>query len=95
MHNGLPSVERCRYSEDLRPDTKNETTAYNENRYSPKNVLIDVGQIRTDAPEGTRFLVLRDNHSATTPVLVSMKENRIVIGFIMGAEIRMCGDPLS
>jgi len=28
-------------------------------------------------------------------VLVSMKENRIVIGFIMGAEIRMCGDPLS
>ena len=27
----------------------------------------DVGQIRTDAPEGTRFLVLRDNHSATTP----------------------------
>jgi hypothetical protein len=28
---------------------------------------IDVGQIRTDAPEGTRFLVLRDNHSATTP----------------------------
>jgi hypothetical protein len=24
---------------------------------------IDVGQIRTDAPEGTRFLVLRDNHS--------------------------------
>jgi hypothetical protein len=23
---------------------------------------IDVGQIRTDAPEGTRFLVLRDNH---------------------------------
>ena len=28
----------------------------------------DVGQIRTDAPEGTRFLVLRDNHSATTPI---------------------------
>ena len=28
----------------------------------------DVGQIRTDAPEGTRFLVLRDNHSATTPL---------------------------
>src|SRR5687768_6885344 len=28
---------------------------------------IDVGQIRTDALEGTRFLVLRDNHSATTP----------------------------
>ena len=27
----------------------------------------DAGQIRTDAPEGTRFLVLRDNHSATTP----------------------------
>ena len=26
-----------------------------------------MGQIRTDAPEGTRFLVLRDNHSATTP----------------------------
>jgi hypothetical protein len=23
---------------------------------------IDVGQTRTDAPEGTRFLVLRDNH---------------------------------
>jgi hypothetical protein len=29
----------------------------------------DVGQIRTDAPEGTRFLVLRDNHSATTPLI--------------------------
>jgi hypothetical protein len=27
----------------------------------------DIGQIRTDAPEGTRFLVLRDNHSATMP----------------------------
>jgi hypothetical protein len=27
----------------------------------------DVGRIRTYAPEGTRFLVLRDNHSATTP----------------------------
>jgi hypothetical protein len=26
-----------------------------------------VGQIRTDAPKGTRFQVLRDNHSATTP----------------------------
>ena len=30
----------------------------------------DVGQIRTDAPEGTRFLVLRDNHSATTPEII-------------------------
>ena len=28
---------------------------------------LDVGLIRTDAPEGIRFLVLRDNHSATTP----------------------------
>jgi hypothetical protein len=28
---------------------------------------VDIGQIRTDAPEGTRFLVLRDNHSATMP----------------------------
>jgi hypothetical protein len=28
----------------------------------------DVGRIRTCAPEGTRFLVLRDNHSATTPM---------------------------
>ncbi|KAF2651006.1 hypothetical protein K491DRAFT_110764 [Lophiostoma macrostomum CBS 122681] len=32
---------------------------------SQKNT--DVGQIRTDAPKGTRFQVLRDNHSATTP----------------------------
>ncbi|KAF2013457.1 hypothetical protein BU24DRAFT_424471 [Aaosphaeria arxii CBS 175.79] len=32
-----------------------------------KKKELDVGQIRTDAPEGTRFLVLRDNHSATTP----------------------------
>jgi hypothetical protein len=27
----------------------------------------DVGRIRTCAPEGTSFLGLRDNHSATTP----------------------------
>ena len=33
----------------------------------------DVGRIRTYAPEGTRFLVLRDNHSATTPLVNSMK----------------------
>jgi hypothetical protein len=32
-----------------------------------KQKEIDVGRIRTYAPEGTRFLVLRDNHSATTP----------------------------
>ena len=31
----------------------------------------DVGRIRTYAPEGTRFLVLRDNHSATTPKVAS------------------------
>ncbi|KAK7181209.1 uncharacterized protein CC84DRAFT_64935 [Paraphaeosphaeria sporulosa] len=31
--------------------------------------VIDVGQIRTDDPKGTRFQVLRDNHSATTPSL--------------------------
>ncbi|KAF2271603.1 uncharacterized protein EI97DRAFT_264054 [Westerdykella ornata] len=33
-----------------------------------RTARFDVGQIRTDAPEGTRFLVLRDNHSATTPL---------------------------
>ena len=32
----------------------------------------DVGRIRTYAPEGTRFLVLRDNHSATTPMVVAV-----------------------
>jgi hypothetical protein len=29
---------------------------------------VDVCPIRTDAPEGTRFQVLRDNHSANTPL---------------------------
>ena len=36
-------------------------------RNKKRNTLDDAGLIRTDAPEGTRFLVLRDNHSATTP----------------------------
>ncbi len=34
----------------------------------------DVGRIRTYAPEGTRFLVLRDNHSATTPMVVAVEQ---------------------
>src|SRR5690242_2874797 len=34
---------------------------------SKREQKCDVGRIRTYAPEGTRFLVLRDNHSATTP----------------------------
>ena len=31
------------------------------------NAKNDVGRIRTYAPEGNRFQVCRDNHSATTP----------------------------
>jgi hypothetical protein len=34
----------------------------------------DVGRIRTYAPEGTRFLVLRDNHSATTPLVDTVEQ---------------------
>ncbi|WDK14427.1 hypothetical protein CGRA01v4_05708 [Colletotrichum graminicola] len=32
-----------------------------------KRQRVDVGLIRTDAPEGSRFRVYRVNHSATTP----------------------------
>lgn len=34
----------------------------------PEKKKDDADQIRTGAPEGTRFLVLRDNHSATAPI---------------------------
>ena len=40
---------------------------YGMNEWYQNNKKNDVGRIRTYAPEGTRFLVLRDNHSATTP----------------------------
>lgn len=46
-----------------RPKTRHQQGA----KENQKVKVYDVGQIRTDAPEGTRFLVLRDNHSATTP----------------------------
>ena len=44
-----------------------EGSRIKEKREKSKIKTTDVGLIRTDAPEGTRFLVLRDNHSATTP----------------------------
>ncbi|KAK2025912.1 hypothetical protein LX32DRAFT_40365 [Colletotrichum zoysiae] len=36
----------------------------------PQKAKDDVGLIRTDAPEGSRFRVYRVNHSATTPLNV-------------------------
>ena len=45
----------------------NTTRAATKSQKKKKKQRRDVGRIRTYAPEGTRFLVLRDNHSATTP----------------------------
>jgi hypothetical protein len=36
-----------------------------------RNAKIDAGRTRTCAPEGTSFLGLRDNHSATAPEIVA------------------------
>jgi hypothetical protein len=50
---------------------KSFINAFRENTIAKK---YDVGRIRTYAPEGTRFLVLRDNHSATTPMVDAVKQ---------------------
>jgi hypothetical protein len=48
----------------------------------------DVGRIRTYAPEGTRFLVLRDNHSATTPMVDATEQ--LMGKFEQGKDIFRC-----
>jgi hypothetical protein len=53
----------------LLPWTIDKTPSFSKGARRAKRECLsitDVGQIRTDAPKGTRFQVLRDNHSATT-----------------------------
>jgi hypothetical protein len=54
-HRAYPSESQAKTSTNTTPPA----------RYGGKKN--DVGRIRTCAPEGTSFLGLRDNHSATTP----------------------------
>ena len=75
MLNGCsPSIPNCPLLSTI--ITKETTIGTNKKLLCPSwlgpvfSKKDDVGQIRTDAPEGTRFLVLRDNHSATTPRLL-------------------------
>ncbi|KAF1929976.1 uncharacterized protein M421DRAFT_381972 [Didymella exigua CBS 183.55] len=46
-----------------RPDKNKADTVQTSKNY-------DVGRTRTYAPEGNRFQVCRDNHSATTPIMI-------------------------
>ncbi|KAF2866998.1 hypothetical protein BDV95DRAFT_583346 [Massariosphaeria phaeospora] len=46
------------------------TTTTATKKRQKKETALGVGQIRTDDPEGTRFQVLRVDHSTTTPRLL-------------------------
>jgi hypothetical protein len=72
-HAGKERMVRIKKKKDTTPRAAKKSQSIRRLLRKSKKIR-DVGRIRTYAPEGTRFLVLRDNHSATTPEVDSMKE---------------------